>query len=32
MTGTHARTHGDRVFNETLPMPNLPTMAQTFRG
>ena len=31
MTGTHARTHGDRVFNETLPMPDLPTMAQTFR-
>ena len=31
MTGTHSRTHGDRVFNETLPMPDLPTMAQTFR-
>ena len=31
MTGTFSRTHGDRVFNETLPMPNLPTMAQTFR-
>lgn len=31
MTGTSARTHGDRTFNETLPMPNLPTMAQTFR-
>ena len=27
MTGTHSRTHGDRVFNETLPMPDLPTMA-----
>ena len=31
MTGVFSRTHGDRVFNETLPMPNLPTMAQTFR-
>lgn len=32
MTGVSARTHGDRVFNERLPMPNLPTMAQTFRN
>ncbi|MBM3933094.1 MAG: DUF4976 domain-containing protein [SAR202 cluster bacterium] len=33
MTGTHARTHGDRVFNEKLPMPqHLPTLAQTFRA
>lgn len=32
MTGTPPRTHGDRVFHETLPMPdNLPTLAQTFR-
>jgi len=31
MTGVFSRTHGDRVFNETLPMPDLPTMAQTFR-
>jgi arylsulfatase A-like enzyme len=30
MTGTSARTHGDRVFSETLPMPRLPTLAQTF--
>lgn len=31
MTGTAAKTHGDRIFNETLPMdPNLPTMADTF--
>ena len=30
-TGTFARTHGDRVFNETLPMAELPTLAQTFR-
>lgn len=32
MTGVSARTHGDRVFDEYLPMPNLPTMAQTFRN
>ncbi|NJN83660.1 MAG: sulfatase-like hydrolase/transferase, partial [Caldilineaceae bacterium] len=32
MTGTPPRTHGDRVFKETLPMPDLPTMAQTFRN
>ena len=31
MTGTTPRTHGDRVFNETMPMPDLPTMADTFR-
>jgi len=31
MTGTSARTHGDRTFNERLVMPNLPTLAQTFR-
>ena len=31
MTGTCARTHGDRTFNETLGMPSLPTMAQIFR-
>ena len=32
MTGTSPRTHGDRVFKETLPMPaGLPTLAQTFR-
>ena len=30
MTGVSARTHGDRNFNETLPMPDLPTIAQTF--
>ena len=32
MTGTTARTHGDRVFNETLPMPDMPTLAGTFRA
>ncbi len=31
MTGTSARTHGDRVFNERAEMPALPTMAQCFR-
>lgn len=30
MTGVSPRTHGDRVFLETLPMPNLPTLAATF--
>ena len=29
MTGATAKTHGDRNFNETLPMPDLPTIAQT---
>ena len=32
MTGTTARTHGDRVFSEHLPMdPSLPTLPQVFR-
>ena len=31
MTGTTTRSHGDRVFGTTNPMPNLPTLAQTFR-
>ena len=31
MTGTTARTHGDRIFNETLRMPDLPTLPDTFR-
>ena len=32
MTGTTARTHGDRVFDEGRPMsPDLPTMPQVFR-
>jgi arylsulfatase A-like enzyme len=30
MTGTMPRTHGDRCFNETLGMPDMSTMAQTF--
>lgn len=33
MTGTTARTHGDRTFNETLRMdPNLPTMPEVFKN
>lgn len=31
MTGSSARKHGDRRFQPRLEMPNLPTMAQTFR-
>lgn len=31
MTGTPPRTHGDRTFVEQGPMPQLPTLAQTFR-
>jgi arylsulfatase len=30
MTGTTPQTHGDRCFNETLEMPEFPTLAQTF--
>lgn len=32
MTGVSPRTHGDRNFGETLPMPALPTLAGTFSG
>ncbi len=31
MTGQTARSHGDRIFNERLEMPDVPTLAQTFR-
>ena len=31
MTGVSPRTHGDRNFGERMPMPELPTLAQTFR-
>jgi arylsulfatase A-like enzyme len=31
MTGTTPRTHGDRCYKDRLPMPGLPTLAQTFR-
>ena len=30
MTGTDPRTHGDRVFQPALRMPDLPTLAGTF--
>ena len=33
MTGTAAKTHGDRIFNETLPLPeDIPTLAECFRS
>ncbi len=32
MTGTPARIHGDRRFQPRLEMPDLPTLAQTFRN
>ena len=32
MTGTSPKTHGDRVFKTNEPMPNIPTLAQTFRN
>ena len=31
MTGQTPRTHGDRVFNDTLDFPDVTTMAQAFR-
>lgn len=31
MTGTTCRIHGDRNFHQTLPMPDLPTLAGVFR-
>jgi len=31
MTGQLPRTHGDRVFNDQLPMPRVTTLAQAFR-
>ena len=31
MTDAESPTHGDHVFAERLPMPDLPTLAQTFR-
>ncbi len=31
MTGTTPRTHGDRVFRKSQPMPSLPTLAGCFR-
>lgn len=31
MTGLNPRSHGDRTFQTTLPMPAAPTLAQSFR-
>jgi len=31
MTGLSVRTHGDRTFNERDELPDVPTLAQTFR-
>lgn len=31
MTGVPPRLHGDRTFQTTLPMPDLPTLPQVFR-
>ena len=31
MTGTTAKTHGDRTFKPLMSMPDMPTLAQTFR-
>jgi arylsulfatase A-like enzyme len=31
MTGVNPRTHGDRVYSEHMTMPDVPTLAQTFR-
>jgi len=31
MTGTTPRTHGDRVYSDRMLMPDVPTLAQTFR-
>lgn len=32
MTGTTPRTHGDRIFEESLRMPPVTTLAQSFRA
>ncbi len=32
MTGTTPRTHGDRVFDKSGPMPSIPTIAHAFRS
>jgi len=31
MTGCPPRVHGDRVYSDEMPMPGIPTLAQTFR-
>lgn len=30
MTGVSPKTHGDRVYSDQMPMPELPTLASTF--
>lgn len=30
MTGTTPRSHGDRVYSDQMPMPDTPTLAQSF--
>ncbi len=32
MTGLSVRTHGDRIFKEREELPDVPTLAQTFRN
>jgi arylsulfatase len=32
LTGQSPRTHGDRTFQTTLPMPGVPTIADCFKG
>lgn len=32
MTGMTPRSHGDRIYNDTLPMPDVTTLAQAFRN
>ena len=32
MTGMSPQSHGDRIYNDTLPMPEVTTLAQAFRN
>ena len=32
MTGMSPRSHGDRVYSDTMLMPDAPTLAETFRS
>lgn len=32
MTGMSPKSHGDRIYNDTLPMPSATTLAQAFRN
>ena len=31
MTGLSPKTHGDRVYSDRMEMPDVPTLAETFR-